>query len=331
MTTLADRTMRAVVHDRYGTAEVLRLGRVPRPVIGEHDVLVEVRAAGLDRGTEHLMTGKPYAARLAIGVKRPRNPVPGRDVAGTVADVGAAVTRFAVGDEVYGVAPGSFAEYAVARESRLARKPANLSFPQAAVVPVSAATALRALVDVGRVQAGQSVLVVGASGGVGSYAVQIAKAFGAEVTGVCSPAKADLVISLGADHVIDYTRDDFAEGPRRYDLILDIAGNPSLKRLRRALTPRGTAVFVGGEDAGRLIGMGRQLRGVLLSVFLRQRLALLVTQERASDYDRLTDLIEAGRLLPSIDRTFPLDDAPLAVRQLEAGHVRGKVAITVDK
>ena len=184
MTTLTDRDMRAVVHDRYGTAQVLRLGRAPRPVIGDHDVLVEVRAAGLDRGTEHLITGKPYAVRLAMGMTRPKNPIPGRDVAGVVVEVGAAVQRFAVGDEVYGVAPGSFAEYAVATESKLAPKPAGLSFTQAAVVPVSAATALRALVDVGHVEAGQSVLVIGASGGVGSYAVQIAKAFGAEVTGV---------------------------------------------------------------------------------------------------------------------------------------------------
>jgi NADPH:quinone reductase-like Zn-dependent oxidoreductase len=330
MTTLDDRTMRAVLQDRYGTAEVLRFGRVPRPEIGDHDVLVKVRAAGLDRGTEHLLTGKPYAVRLAMGIKRPKNPVPGRDVAGTVVEIGAAVTRFAIGDEVYGVAPGSFAEYAVAQASRLAPKPANLSFAQAAVVPVSGATALRALDDVGRVEAGQSVLVIGASGGVGSYAVQIAKAFGAEVTGVCSSAKADLVRSLGAAHVIDYHHEDFAAGSREYDLVLDIAGNPSLKRLRRALKPRGTAVFVGGEDAGTLIGMGRQLRGVLLSAFLRQRLALLVTQERGSDYDRLTELIETGQLVPSIDRTYPLEDAPLAVRQLEAGHARGKLAITVD-
>jgi NADPH:quinone reductase-like Zn-dependent oxidoreductase len=277
------------------------------------------------------MTGKPYAVRLALGMSRPRNPIPGRDVAGVVVEVGAAVTRFAVGDEVYGVAPGSFAEYAVARESRLALKPANLSFTQAAVVPVSAATALRALVDVGRVRAGQSILVIGASGGVGSYAVQLAKAFGAEVTAVCSEAKADLVASLGADHVIDYAREDFADGSRKYDLILDIAGNPSLKRLRRALRPRGTAVFVGGEDAGALLGMGRQLRGVLLSVLIQQRLALLKTQERGSDYDRLTDMIEAGQVVPSIDRTYSLEDAPLAVRQLEAGHVRGKVAITDDR
>lgn len=330
MTSPTDRTMRAVLQDRYGTAEVLQLGRAPRPAIGDNDVLIQVRAAGLDRGTEHLMTGKPYAVRLALGMSRPRNPIPGRDVAGVVVEVGAAVTRFAVGDEVYGVAPGSFAEYAVARESRLALKPANLSFTQAAVVPVSAATALRALVDIGRVRAGQSVLVIGASGGVGTYAVQLAKAFGAEVTAVCSGAKADLVRSLGADHVIDYAREDFADGSRRYDLILDIAGNPSLKRLRRALRPRGTAVFVGGEDAGAFVGMGRQLRGVLLSLFIRQRLALLPTKERGTDYDRLTAMIEAGQVVPSIDRTYPLEEAPRAVRLLEEGHVRGKVAITFD-
>jgi 2-desacetyl-2-hydroxyethyl bacteriochlorophyllide A dehydrogenase len=321
--------MRAVVQDGYGTSDVLRVTRVERPTIGDHDVLVEVRAAGLDRGTEHLMNGKPYAMRLAFGLRRPKNPVPGRDVAGTVTEIGASVTRFAIGDEVYGIAPGSFAEYAVARESRLALKPANLSFTQAAVVPVSAATALRALVDVGRVQAGQSVLVVGASGGVGSYAVQLAKAFGAEVTGVCSAAKADLVASLGADHVLDYARKDFADGTRHYDLVLDIAGNPSLSRLRRALTPRGTAVFVGGEHAGALTGMGRQLRGVLLSLFVRERLVLLAAKERASDYERLSELIEAGKVVPSIDRTYALDEVPQALRQLESGQIRGKVAITL--
>jgi NADPH:quinone reductase-like Zn-dependent oxidoreductase len=212
--------------------------------------------------------------------------------------------------------------------AQLARKPAGLSFAQAAVVPVSAATALRAVVDVGGVQAGQSVLVLGASGGVGSYAVQLAKAFGAEVTGVCSGAKADLVASLGADRVMDYTRNDFADGTRTYDLVLDIAGNPSLRRLRRALAPRGTAVFVGGEDAGAITGMGRQLRGALLSPFIRQRLALLVTKERGSDYERLTDLIETGHVAPSLERTYPLDEVPLAMRQLETGQVRGKVAIT---
>src|SRR5215213_8520791 len=233
MTTTA--TMRAVVQDRYGSSKVLRPARVARPVIADDQVLVHVSAAGLDRGTQHLMTGKPYVMRLFVGLRRPKNPISGRDVAGTVAAVGSSVTRFAVGDGVYGVAPGSFAEYAVAREDKLARKPANLSFAEAAVVPVSAGTALRAVVDVGRVAAGQSVLVIGASGGVGSYAVQLAKAFGATVTGVCSTQKADMVAALGADHVLDYTTEDFADGTRRYDLILDIAGNPSLRRLRRAL------------------------------------------------------------------------------------------------
>ena len=329
MTTTLDHTMRAVLQPRYGTSEVLRVGRTTRPRPGAHEVLVEVRAAGLDRGTEHLLTGKPYAMRLAMGLTRPKNPVPGRDVAGVVVEAGAAVTRFAVGDEVFGVAPGSFAEYAVANESRIAPKPATLSFAQAAVVPVSAATALRALIDVGRLRPGQSVLVIGASGGVGTYAVQLAKAFGAEVTGVCSAAKADLVTALGADHVIDYASHDFADGSRRYDLVLDIAGNPSLRRLRRALNPRGTVVFVGGEDAGALLGMGRQVRGVLLSTLRRQRFALLATKERGADYERLGSLIEDGRLMPCIDRTYPLQDAPLAVRQLEEGQVRGKVAVVL--
>jgi NADPH:quinone reductase-like Zn-dependent oxidoreductase len=321
--------MRAVIQDRYGSSEVLRPARVPRPAIADHQVLVHVSAAGLDRGTEHLMTGKPYVMRLVSGLRRPKNPISGRDVAGTVAAVGSSVTRFAVGDEVYGVAPGSFAEYAAAPENKLARKPVNLSFAQAAVVPVSAGTALQALVDAGRLQAGQSVLVVGASGGVGTYAVQLAKAFGAEVTGVASTAKVDLVTSLGADHVIDYTREDFTDGTRRYDLVLDIGGSTSVRRLRRALRPRGTLVFVGGENAGSLTGMSRQLRGALISPFLKQRLVLLIAKERASDYETLTDLLEAGKVIPSLDRTYPLDQVPDAMRLLESGQVRGKVAITV--
>ena len=322
-------TMRAVVQDRYGSSEVLRLAEIPRPGVTAHEVLVRVRAAGLDRGTEHLMTGKPYVMRFGFGVRRPKNPVSGRDVAGTVAAVGSAVTRFAVGDEVYGIAPGSFAEYAVAREDKLARKPANLSFAQAAVVPISAGTALQAVLDVGKVGAAQAVLVLGASGGVGSYAVQLAKAFGAEVTGASSTEKLDLVASLGADHVLDYTREDFADGTRLYDLILDIGGNPSLRRLRRALKPSGTVVFVGGENAGSLTGMGRQLRGALLSPFVRPRLALFMAKERATDLERLTELIETGKVVPSLDRSYSLDEAPAAMRQLETGKVRGKVAIIV--
>jgi len=322
-------TMRAVSQDRYGNSEVLVFAHVARPSVADDDVLVQVHAAGLDRGTQHLMNGKPYAVRLALGLRRPRQPVPGRDVAGVVVAVGATVTQFAVGDEVYGVAPGSFAEFALTKADKLARKPANLSFTQAAVVPVSAATALRAVQDVGRLEAGQSVLVLGASGGVGSYAVQIAKALGGEVTGACSTAKTDFVSSLGADHVIDYTRQDFADGSRRYDLILDIAGNPSLSRLRRALTPRGAAVFVGGENAGSITGMGRQLRGVLVSPLLRQRLALLTPKEAATDYQRLATMIEAGQVTPKVDGTFPLERAAEAMRQLEMGQVQGKIAITI--
>ena len=323
-------TMRAVTQDRYGSSEVLHLDRLPRPGVAADEVLVEVRAAGLDRGTEHLMTGKPYAMRLGFGLRGPRNPVPGRDVAGVVAEIGSGVTRFAVGDEVYGVAPGSFAEYAVAKQTKLARKPANLTFAQAAVVPISAGTALQALHDVGHLEPGQSVLVIGASGGVGTYAVQLAKASGAEVTGVASAAKLDLVTSLGADHVLDYARDDFADGRRTYDLVLDVGGRPSVRRLLRALKPRGTAVFVGGEGGGSVTGMGRQLRGALLSLLLRKRLALLMSKERAADLERLTVLIEAGEVVPSLDRTYPLEDVPAAMRLLETGQVRGKVAIIVS-
>jgi NADPH:quinone reductase-like Zn-dependent oxidoreductase len=323
--------MSAIVQDRYGAADVLRLQRIARPEPAEHEVLVRVHAAGLDRGTWHLMTGKPYLMRIAgLGFRGPKDRVPGRDLAGTVAAVGTAVTGFAVGDEVYGVGRGSFADYAVARADKLAPRPRTLSFEQAAVVPISAATALQALTAHGRLQAGQRVLVIGASGGVGSYAVQIAKALGAEVTGVASTAKLDLVRSLGADHVIDYTRDDFAGTGDRYDLILDIAGNPSLRRLRRALTPTGTAVIVGGENGGDLTGgMNRSLRALALSPFISQRFVNFINKEHASDLDRLTGLLDAGQVTPSVDRAYPLDQVPEAMRQLAAGRVRGKVAITV--
>jgi NADPH:quinone reductase-like Zn-dependent oxidoreductase len=328
MATTTTTTMRAIVQDRYGSADVLRLAQIARPEPAADQVLVRVQAAGLDRGTWHLMTGRPHLLRLAFGLRGPRNPVSGRDVAGTVEAVGSAVSRFSIGDEVYGVAPGSFAEYAVTRADKLARKPANLSFEQAAVVPVSGLTALDAL-TVGRVKPGQHVLITGAAGGVGSYAVQLAKAFGAEVTGVASTPKLDLVRTLGADHVIDYTRDDFAETGNHYDLIIDIAGNPSLSRLRRALTATGTAVITGGEDGGGLTGgMNRQLRGLIVSLFVRQRLTTFINKERGSDLERLTDLIEAGKVTPSIDRTYPLDQAPDAMRHLIDGKARGKIAIT---
>ena len=323
-------TMQAVVHHTYGSADVLHLARVSRPRIGDREVLVRVHAAGLDRGTWHVMTGRPYAIRLGFGLRKPRNPVAGRDVAGTVEAVGADVTRFSVGDAVFGIGPGSFAEFTAAREDKLAPKPGNLTFEQAAVVPISALTALQAVRDAGRVGPGQKVLVIGASGGVGSYAVQMAKAYGAEVTGVCSTGKIDLVRDLGADRVIDYTRDDFADGEHRYDLILDIAGNPSLSRLRRALTPKGTALMVGGEDGGSLTGgMDRQLRGLALSLVVRQRLRGFLNKERGSMLEQVAALIEAGSVTPTLDRTYPLHQAPEAMRHLEAGKVRGKLAFTL--
>jgi NADPH:quinone reductase-like Zn-dependent oxidoreductase len=326
----APSTMQAIVQDRYGSADVLRLARITRPEPTDHEVLVRVHAAGLDRGAWHLMTGRPYVMRLGTGIRVPKNPVLGRDVAGTVVAVGAAVTRFSVGDEVFGIGRGSFAEYAVARADKLARKPTNLTFERAAVVPVSALTALQALRDAGRVQPGQQVLITGASGGVGSFAVQLAKAFGAQVTGVCSTTKLDLVRSLGADHVLDYTRDDWADGTHRYDLILDIAGNPAPSRLRRALTPTGTAVIVGGEEGGHLTGgMDRQLRALAVSMVVRQRLTGFLCKENAADLERLTQLIEAGKVTPSVDRAYQLDQVPEAMRHLDAGKARGKVVITV--
>ena len=322
-------TMRAIVQDRYGSLDVLTPAAIDRPEPGEHEVLLRVRAAGLDRGTWHLMTGQPYLMRvIGFGFRRPRNRVPGLDVAGTVDAVGPGVTRFAVGDEVYGVARGSFAEYAVAHEDKLARKPTNVSFEQAAVVPVSGLVAQRGLVEVGQLKTGQSVLITGASGGVGSYAVQLAKAYGAVVTALSSASKADLVRTLGADHVIDYAREDFADGSRHYDLILDIAGNPTLRRLRRALTPQGTAVILGGEQGGRITGgFGRTLRAPLLSPFVGQRLAMVTADENGRDLERLTALIEAGQVTPHVDRTYALDDIPEAMARLIDGDVRGKVAI----
>jgi NADPH:quinone reductase-like Zn-dependent oxidoreductase len=329
--TSATGTMRAIVQDRYGDVDALRLEQTDRPQIADDEVLVRVHAAGMDRGTWHNMTGRPYLMRiLGFGFRGPRNRVPGLDVAGTVVDVGSKVTRFVVGDEVFGISRGSFAEFAAAREDKLATKPPTLTFEQAAVVPVSGLTALQAIRDAGHLQAGEQVLVIGASGGVGSYAVQIAKALGGQVTGVASTAKLDLVRALGAEHVIDYTSEDFADGAHHYDLILDIGGNSSITRLRRALTPRGTLVIVGGENGGNITGgIGRQFRAVAISPFLRQRLAMHTTKEQATDLEPLTQLIQAGRLVPSLERTFPLEQVPDALRQLASGTVRGKVAVTV--
>lgn len=322
--------MRAIVQHAYGTADVLEAGEIDRPVIGAGEVLVQVRAAGLDRGTWHLMAGTPYAMRLAFGLRAPKRIVPGLDVAGVVVAVGAVVTRFRAGDEVFGVAKGSFAEFAAAREDKLALKPATLTFEQAAALPVSGSAALRAVCDVGHVAPGQHVLIIGASGGVGTYAVQIAKANGAQVTAVCSTGKIDLVRSIGADHVIDYTHDDFADGGKQYDLIVDIAGNSSLSRLRRALTSQGTLAIVGGEDSGKWVGMGRQLRASVMSPFVRQRLTTVLSKEHYTGLERLAELVDKGQLVPSIERTYPLSDVPEAMRHLVAGKARGKLVIAVS-
>ena len=332
-------TMRAIVQDAYGSPDVFRLAQISTPEIGDSQVLVRVHAAGLDRGTWHLMAGQPYLLRLAFGFRKPKNPVPGLDLAGTVVAVGSAVTRFSPGEEVYGTGHGSFAGYAAAPEDQLARKPRNLSFEQAAVVPVSALTALQALADVGRIQSGQQVLIIGASGGVGSYAVQLAKALGAVVTGVSSTAKLDLVRSLGADHVIDYTREDFTQGGQRYDLAFELAGSHSPSDIRRVLTPKGTLVLIGhGESDGRWIGpFARLIRALVLSRFVSQRIASYTAKPNYSsgpnkgDLATLKELIEAGKITPVIDRTYSLSETPEAIRYLEEGHARGKVVITASE
>src|SRR5437762_11364283 len=323
-------TMKAIVRDAYGSAEVLRLAEIDKPVPGEGEVLVRVHAAGVDQGVWHLMTGTPYAMRLAgFGIRAPKNALLGYDVAGRIEAVGAQVTEFRPGQEVFGTCRGAFAEYAVARADRLLPKPENVPFEQAAVVPISGFAALQAVRKQGGVRSGQRVLIIGAGGGVGTFAVQIAKADGAEVTGVCSASKAELVRSIGADHVIDYTREDFVDGRDRYDVILDIAGNRSLSELRRALTPRGTLVIVGAEDAGNWLRIRRQLRAAALSPFVRQKLGFFISKERRQDLEELRRLLEAGTIRPVVDRTFPLEEVPAAIRYLRDGHARGKVVITI--
>ncbi|WP_130513619.1 NAD(P)-dependent alcohol dehydrogenase [Krasilnikovia cinnamomea] len=325
--------MRAVVQDRYGADPEgrLRLAQIARPQIGPGEVLVRVRAASVDRGTWHLMAGLPYPVRAAgFGMRRPRYANPGRALAGTVAAVGADVTGLQPGDEVFGVGAATFAEYACARADKLAVKPATLSFEQAAALGISGLTALQAVRKHGRVAAGQKVLVLGASGGVGAFATQLAKADGAHVTGVCSTTKVDLVRSLGADRAVDYTREDALDGRTRYDVIIDTGGNRRLADLRRALTAAGRLVIVGGETGGRWLGgTDRQLRAQLLSRFVGQRLGSFLTSENATDLGTLARLCASGELTAAVDRTYPLAEAAAAIRHLLDGRVRGKVVITV--
>jgi NADPH:quinone reductase-like Zn-dependent oxidoreductase len=326
--------MKAITQDRYGDFDVLDFRDIDPPVPQDNEVLVRVHAAGLHRGDWHVMTGLPYLIRIVVptlGLRRPKVPVLGMDVAGTVEAVGSNVTRFQPGDEVFGWCDGAFAEYATAPEDQLAAKPAALSFEQAAVVATSGFAALQGLRDVGQVQPGQQVLVIGAAGGVGSFAVQLAKEFGAHVTGVASTAQVELVRSIGADQVIDYTREDVTDGSRHWDLILDCAGRRTLSQLRRALTPTGTLVIVGGEGGGRWLGgFDRNLRAPLVSRFVGQRLRMLSSKPRQEDLQVLRELLEAGKVTPVIGRTYPLVEVPEAIRQMvEVRGGGGKIVITV--
>jgi NADPH:quinone reductase-like Zn-dependent oxidoreductase len=333
MTTTAsqDTAMKAIVQRAYGPASTLELAEAPVPAIAPDEVLIEVCAAGVDRGVWHLMMGMPYLIRvMGFGFTKPKTTIPGFDVSGRVVEIGSDVTRFEIGDEVFGIASGAFAEYAAAKESKLARKPAGLGFDEAAVAAVSGITALQALTDVADVKSGQSVLVIGASGGVGTYAVQLAKALGGEVTGVASGSKLDLVRTLGADHVIDYTTVDYLDGSDTYDVIVDIGGLNPLRRLRQALAEDGTLVIVGGEGGGKLTGgIGRQLRAVLMSPFISQRLTMFISAERHTHMERLAAFMTDGRVRAAVGRRYTLEDAPAAIADLEAGKTSGKSVIVV--
>lgn len=322
-------TMRAAVQDQYGEADVIHVREIPVPAIADGEVLLRVSAAGLDRGTWHLMTGRPYAARLAIGLRRPRPGVLGRDVAGEVVATGSAAHQFHVGDWVFGVAAGSFAEYAKAKEAKLARAPERLSSPEAAVLGISGMTALQAI-DAAQVREGSSVLVIGASGGVGSYAVQIARGLGAHVAGISRAAKADFVRSLGAERVIAYDSEDGDQPGGSYDAIIDTGGDTSISKLRSMLAPKGTLVIVGGEGGDAVLGMGRQLHAMSLSPFIGQRLTFIINRERQADLERLRGLVEDGVVKPAVDTTYPLEQAADAMRHLISGRAQGKVAVVVN-
>ena len=319
--------MQAIVQDTYGSAEVLQLRNIDRPEIGADEVLVRVHAASIHVGDWILMTGSPFVMRLATGIRRPKNSVPGTDVAGTVEAVGSEVKELRAGDEVFGWCSGAFAEYASATEDHFVKKPANLTFEQAAAIGVSASTALQLLRDDGKVQRGQKVLVNGASGGVGTFAVQIAKALGAEVTAVTSTKNVEMVRAIGADHVIDYTREDFTTSAGRYDLILDNVGKHSMARTRRALTPGGRLISNGGGHSdGKL---GRTVRTMLASMVVRRQAGPTVKTQNHGDLVALRDLVEAGKVTPVIDRTYPLTETPEAIGHVAAGHARGTVVIAV--
>jgi NADPH:quinone reductase-like Zn-dependent oxidoreductase len=323
--------MRALVQDEYGPASALAVSDVPEPDIGDDQVLVRVEAVSLDRRVVHLVTGVPYVMRaMGFGVRSPKHRIPRSDFAGVVVSVGASVTDFAPGDRVYGVADGAFAEYAAADADQVAHTPAGLTVEQAAATPYGGLTALQALRDHGRVAAGQRVLVIGASGAVGSMAVQIAAALGASVTAVCSTRHAELVLRLGADRVIDYREEDFADGSQRYDVVIDIAGGTPLARLRRALEPSGRLVIIGDETGGRWFGLGRQVRAMAMSPFVSQHLGTFVAKEQAADLRALNEMIESSRLDPVMDRAVPLEDAPGVLVEIGDGRADGRAVATVN-
>ena len=325
--------MKAIAYEQYGSADVLEVKDVRKPDVESDRVLLRVRAASANPYDWHFMRGLPYIARLmATGLRKPKYSILGSDVAGEVEAVGSAVTRFRPGDEVFGfVGSGGFAEYVAAPQELLAVKPANLTFQQAASVPLAAVTALQGLRDAGAIRSGQKVLIVGASGGVGTFAVQIAKWYGAEVTGVCSTRNLEMVRSIGADRVIDYTREDFTRTGQQYDLIFQLAGTASPSACRRALSAAGRLVLSSGDSPGRIIGpVGRIIKALLLSPFIGgQTMRPLVAKPSSADLQFLRELIEAGRIAPVIDRTYALSEAPDAIRYLETGHARGKVVISV--
>jgi len=323
--------MKAMVQDTYGSAEVLELRDINKPEIGDDHVLVRVRAAGVNPADWAVMSGLPYIARPVYGMRKPKNAVRGTDVAGQVEAVGTGVTRFSPGDEVFGWCVGAYAEYASVSEGALVLKPANLTFEQAASVPMAGLVALQALRDQGNVQAGQTVLINGASGGVGTFAVQIAKSLGAQVTGVCSTRNVDLVRSIGADHVIDYTVEDFTRSGQRYDFILDNVANHSLPDLRRSLTPTGALVPNGGGFDNRWFASGgRVIRANVLKRSVDHRLRPFLLSPKLEDLVVLKELIEAGKITPVMDRTYPLSETPQAIAHVADGHAQGKVAITVE-
>jgi NADPH:quinone reductase-like Zn-dependent oxidoreductase len=321
--------MKAIVQRRYGSPDVLQLTDVDEPGVGDDQVLVRVHAAAVNIGDWHLLRGVPYVIRLVAGPRRPRREIPGLDIAGQVEAVGRNVRQFRAGDEVFGWCKGAFAEYACAAESDLLPRPANLTLEESAAVGDSAFTALAAVRDQGKVQPGDKVLINGASGGVGTFAVQIAKSFGAIVTGVCSTRNLDTVRSLGADQVIDYTREDFVQTGQLYDVMLDLVGTRSLSDCRRALTPQGTYVVVGVKDMGRWLGLGRQIKALSLSPFVRQRMRVFVVRHTREDLGVLKELVEAGKVAPVIDRRYALSDIPEALRYQGEGHARGKIVIAV--